>query len=88
MFQFKLHKQIYFLTLLISLISFSGIANTFSVEKTTVEVIHTKTSNHDKVYKFSNGLIIKLDRVIQHYSISNFRCLLNFEQRLRSFKLL
>jgi hypothetical protein len=83
MWQLKLHKQFYFFTLLVSLISFSGVANTIPVEKTTVEVIHIKTPDQHKIYGFNDGLTNSKEREKQFYSIFNFDCLLNLEHQLQ-----
>lgn len=83
MWQLKLHKQLYFLTLLVSLISFSKVANTIPVEKTAIEVIHIKTPDQHKIYDFNDGLISTKKQEKQFYSIFNFGCLLNLEHRFQ-----
>jgi len=82
MLQLKLYKQLYFLALLASLISFSGIENTIPIEKTTIEVVHIKTSNRQKDYNYEDGLI-KEKRTKSPDCIYKFNWLLNHQHRLQ-----
>lgn len=83
MLQFKLQKRLYFLTLLVGLISYSGIANTIPVEKARVEIQLVKTSNDQKFYDYVIELIKNQKSTLKMYFSHNIDCLLNNEKQLQ-----
>ena len=79
MLHFNLQKYLYFLTLLVGLISFSGIAQPISVDKVRIEILLSETSNSQKPYAFEDGLIkSQLNSFLQYYGYK-FNCLLSLQ---------
>ena len=72
MFRLKLNKTFYFLTLLIGLMSFSGIPTTIKLEKMTIELVQAKGSEQQNVYDFREGWIRNLERQTLQYCLPNF----------------
>ena len=83
MLRLKLHRPFYFFALLASLISFSGIADTIPIEKPTIEVIYSKTSNRHRCYNYENGLFSNLESSNHNFYNYNFNSLLVCEHNLQ-----
>ena len=82
MFRLKLHKQLYLLALLASLFSFSGVVNAIPVEKTTIELVLTRTFKNQKLADYNDGLFKSSVKSMASFYIFCYSSLLNFEQGL------
>ena len=84
MLQFKLHKQLYFITLLASLISFSGNLDSATIEKFSIEILHLTPSNTFKIYDFKDGLITNKEKAKQFCNTLNISSISDFESRFQT----
>jgi hypothetical protein len=80
----KLSKQLFFITLLVSLVSFSSFANTIPIERTTIELVLAKASEHRTFYAFKDRLNRKNDNQNLLFCRHYFGSLLNYKHDLDS----
>ena len=80
----KLSKQLFLFTLLVSLVSFSGVANTIPIERTTIELVLAKTSEHRTFYAFKYRLNKKNDKQNLLFCRHYFDSLLKYKHNLES----
>lgn len=84
MLQFKLHKQLYFITLLASLISFSSNLDYAPIEKFSIEILHLTPSNTFKIYDFKDGLITNNKKAKQVCNALNISCISDLESSFQT----
>jgi len=82
MFLSRLKKHLYFLTILVSLVSFSSIVNVTPVEKTTIELVLSRTSKNQKLADYRDGLFKPSVKSLPSFWTFCNSSLLNFEQGL------
>lgn len=86
MFHSRLKMHLYFLTILVSLVSFSSVVNVTPVEKTTIELVLTRTSKNQKLADYRDGLFKPSVKSLPSFFTFYYNCLLNCEQRLRTLE--
>lgn len=84
MLKFKFHKQLYFFTLLASLISFSGNLDSAPIEIFSIEILHFTPSNTFKIYDFKDGLITNKEKAKQFCSTLNISCISDLESSFQT----
>ena len=80
----KLSKQLFLFTLLVSLVSFSGVANTIPIERITIELVLAKTSEHRSFYDFKDGLNNKKVNQNLLFCLHYFDSFLKYKHNLES----
>lgn len=84
MLQFKLQKSLYFLTLLIGLISFSGNAHPILIDKVRSEILLSKTSDSQKQFAYEDGLIKSQINSLQQFYGNSIVSLINLKHELQN----
>ena len=80
----NLSKQVFLITLLVSLVSFSGVGNTIPIERITIELVLAKASEHRTFYAFKDGLNKKNHNQSQLFCQHFFDSFLKYKNNLES----
>jgi len=82
MFHSRLKKHLYFLTILVSLVSFSSVINLTPVETTTIELVLSRTIENQKLANYKDGFIEPIVKTPTSFYNHYLNSLLNREQHL------